>query len=282
MAKKSKLQLILELSDKMFNDKLSQVQNKLNKATGNMSGKLDKLRVSGIKAFGALKAEIPLVGRAIDLITNPIVLASAALMAMGGIMAKGVNSAEKFDSAFLPITQLNLDKSTDTMNQYRNSIRDAAFEVGTNLEKSTNAMYDLQSATGLFGDDAIEVFKKVGRYSIATGADINEAMNSTTKSMKAFGLGVKDIDKLLESNAKTVQVGITTFDELARVQTEYAGATSAAGQTVDVGNKIFAMFTSISKSSDIAANQTKTFFQGLSQQADKIKETLKINVFDNN
>jgi TP901 family phage tail tape measure protein len=280
MAKKSKLELLIALSDKMFNDKLSQVQNKLNNSLGNMSNKLNKFKVESVKAFSALKDEIPMVGRAIDLITNPIVLASAAIMAMGGIMAKGVASAEKFDSAFLPIRQLNLDKSTDTMNQYRASIRDAAFEVGTNLEKSTNAMYDLQSATGVFGNDAIDIFKKVGRYSIATGADINDAMNSTTKSMKAFGIGVDGIDKLLASNAKTVQVGITTFDQLARVQTEYAGATSAAGQSVDVGNKIFAMFTSISKSSDIAANQTKTFFQGLGQQAANIKDTLKINVFD--
>ena len=280
MATKSKIELLLELSDKMFNNGLTRAQDRVEKATKGMQKSFERFKLGSMKAMGELQNEIPILGRAMDLITNPIVLASAALFAMGGIMAKGVSSAEKFDSAFLPIRQLNLDKSTETMNQYRNSIRDASYEIGINLEKGTNAMYDLQSATGVFGNDAIDIYKKVGRYSIATGADINDAMNSTTKSMKAFSIGIQGIDKLLESNAKTVQGGITTFDGLARVQTEYAGATSAAGQSVDVGNKIFAMFTSIRKSSDIAANQTKTFFQGLGQQADKIKDTLKIDVFD--
>ncbi len=264
----AKLTMLLDLSNKLFNSKLGKMQKKFN-------SKMDKMRIK----FKGLTDEIPGLGRAFDLVKNPIALAAAGLLAFGTIAAKGVNAAEKFDSAFLPIRQLNLDKSKDQIDGYRSSIRDAAFEMGSNLADSTNAMYDLQSATGLYGDDAITVFKQVGRYSKATGANINDAMNSTTKSMKAFGLGVNDIDALLVSNAKTVQVGITTFDELARVQTEYAGATSAAGQTFDVGNKIFAMFTSISKSSDIAANQTKTFFDGLGAQSNKIKEQLDIDVF---
>ncbi|WP_233901260.1 phage tail tape measure protein, partial [Tenacibaculum piscium] len=170
-------------------------------------------------------------------------------------------------------------KSKAELDSYRSKIRDAAFDIGTNLGDSTNAMYDLQSATVLYGKDAIDVFKKVGRYSQATGADLGDSMNSTTKAMKAFGIGVGGIDALLASNAKTVQTGIVTFDELAKVQTEYAGATSAAGQSVDVGNKVFAMFTSISKNADIAAGQTKNFFDGLGAQGSKIKKELDIDVF---
>ncbi|GIJ96100.1 hypothetical protein CAPN001_06690 [Capnocytophaga stomatis] len=42
------------------------------------------------------------------------------------------------------------------------------------------------------------------------------------------------------------------------------------------------MFTSVAKNSDIGANLTKTFFQGLGQQADKFKDVLQIDVFDKN
>ncbi|MDT8347362.1 MAG: phage tail tape measure protein [Flavobacteriaceae bacterium] len=267
MSKKNKLELLLELSDKLFNNKLQQVQNKLNSATDRMQGKLDRFKLGSVKTAGAIAGAFAAVG-------------GIALLTIG--MNKSINAAQDFDAAFLPIRNMNLDKSKAELDGFRNEIRNAAFEIGSNLVDSTNAVFDLQSATGLYGDDAIEVFKKVGRFSLATGANINDAMNSTTKSMKAFGLGVEDIDKLLESNAKTVQVGITTFDQLAKVQTEFAGATSAAGQSIDTGNKIFAMFTSISKSADIAANQTKTFFQGLGQQADQIKKELNIDVFDVN
>lgn len=45
MAKKSKLELIMELGDKLFNNKLSQVQAKLSGATNKMQNKLDKLSI---------------------------------------------------------------------------------------------------------------------------------------------------------------------------------------------------------------------------------------------
>jgi len=267
MATKSKLELLLQLSDKLFNSKLQQVQNKLGLATDRMQGKLDRFGLGGVKTAS-------IIGGAFAAIVGTISIAA--------ILNKSIDAAQNFDAAFLPIRNMNLDKSKAELDGFRNEIRNASFEIGTNLVDSTNAVFDLQSATGLYGDDAIEIFKKVGRFSLATGANINDAMNSTTKSMKAFGLGVNDIDKLLVSNAKTVQVGITTFDQLAKVQTEFAGATSAAGQSIDTGNKIFAMFTSISKNADIAANQTKTFFDGLGQRADEIKKELKIDVFDVN
>ncbi|PID88600.1 MAG: phage tail tape measure protein, partial [Bacteroidia bacterium] len=198
------------------------MQSKWNKGIGKMRMK-----------FATLTKEVPLLGRALDMLQNPLILATAGVLALGSVAIKGVSSAERFDHAFTNIRNLNLDKSKDQLDTFRAKIRDASYEIGANLEKSTNAVYDLQSATGLYGDNAISVYKKVGRYSIATGADINEAMNSTTKAMKAFNLGVNDIDTLLESNAKTVQTGITTFDQLARVQTEYAGAAASASQGID-------------------------------------------------
>lgn len=274
---KAKITMLLDLNEKLFGGKLGKLQKRWEKFEGKVGKGVDKIR----SKFGRWADEIPGLGTAFDLIKNPIALATAGILAFGTIATKGVNAAEKFDSAFLPIRNLNLDKSKGELDGYRSKIRDTTFEIGTNLADSTNAMYDLQSATGLYGDDAIDVFKKVGKYSLATGANINDAMNSTTKAMKAFGLETSQIDQLLESNAKTVQVGITTFDELAKVQTEYAGAASSAGQGIDQANKVFAMFTSVAKNSDVGANMTKTFFQGLGQQAEKFEGVLGVKVFDN-
>ncbi|MGV4489859.1 phage tail tape measure protein, partial [Ornithobacterium rhinotracheale] len=270
MAQQAKLTLLIDLADKL-SGKLGKLEGKVANFQGRMQKKLNSIGDSISKKLGVSTENLK---------KGLMMGAAAGIAALGTLAVKGVNAAAKFDEAFMPIRQLNLDKSKGTLDEYRAKIREATYEVGTNLTDSTNAIYDLQSATGVFGDDAISIFKKVGKYSVATGANINDAMNSTTKAMKAFGLGVNDIDKLLESNAKTVQTGITTFDELARVQTEYAGAASSAGQGVDTANKIFAMFTSVAKNSDVGATMAKTFFQGMGQQADKFKEVLKINVFD--
>ncbi len=287
----AKMTMLLDLSNKLFKSKFSQTNkfynsnvvkmqkkfsNFTNRMHSNFSKKIDMMRVKNRELLN----EIPGVNRAFELIKNPYVAATAGGLAFIAMAKKGVQATEKFNTAFLPIKQLNLDKSSKELELYRNQIRDAAFEIGADLKTSTNAIYDLQSATGLYGKEAIEIYKKVGKYSFATGANLNDAMNSTTKAMKAFGLGVKDIDKLLESNAKTVQTGITTFNELAKVQTEYAGAAAMAGQGIDVANKTFAVFTSIAKNSDVGANMTKSFFDGLRQNASKIEKELQISVFD--
>lgn len=270
MAQQAKLTLLIELADKL-SDKLGKIENKLANFQDRVQKRLNNLSEKISKKLGMSTTSLK---------KGLMVGATAGIAALGTLAVKGVNAAAKFDEAFMPIRQLNLDKSKGTLDEYRNKIRDASYEVGTNLTDSTNAIYDLQSATGIFGDDAISIFKKVGKYSVATGANINDAMNSTTKAMKAFGLGVDDIDKLLESNAKTVQTGITTFDELARVQTVFGGAAKSAGQDVDAANKMFAMFTSIGTSDAESATLTKSFFQGLRQNADKIEKTLGIKVFD--
>lgn len=49
MAKTSKLELLLQLGDKLFNSKLSQVQTKLSAGTDKMQNKLDKLKLPEIK-----------------------------------------------------------------------------------------------------------------------------------------------------------------------------------------------------------------------------------------
>lgn len=264
-----KLAKISGLADKTA-DRFSKVQTRI-------SGFADRIK----KSVKSAASEIPYLGRAFELITNPVVLYSAAVVGAITLMGNATMVAKEFNHEFLQIKQLNLDKNVEQMASYKEQIRDASFELGTNLMDSTKAFYDLQSGTGLYGQQAVDVFKKVGRYSVATGANINDSMNSTVKAVRAFGLELSNIDQLLESNAKTVQMGITSYSELAKVQTEYAGAASQAGQSVDTANKMFAALTSVGKTSDVSANLTKTFFSGLKEQAENIKKETGVEIFDN-
>lgn len=276
----SKLTLLMELKNKLFNEKLMETKRKFTKVKDKMMGGVKKLKMRFVNAFQAMRDEIPLFGRAMDLLGNPYALIIAGVVALTAALGKGFVEAKKFNHEFLQVKQLNLDKSSSQLSQYKEQIRDAAFEVGTGLQDSTKAFYDLQSATGVYGKGAVEIFKKVGRFSISTGASLEDSMNATTKAMKAFNLQLGDIDNLLESNAKTVQTGITTFDELAKVQTQFGGAAGNIGQSVETANKLFASFTAIGGSASEAATLTKTFFQGLAQRGKQIEKYLNIKVFD--
>lgn len=269
MATKSKMTLAIELEQKMFGKGLESLNKLWDRTMGKMQRK-----------YQDLIREIPGLDKAMRLITNPwagLIAGGAAFISM---TKKAVDATAAFDHSFLTIRQINLEKPREELEAYRKQIRDAAFETGTNLKESTDAVFALQSATGIYGKEAIEVFKQVGTYSLAVGADIGDAMDSTTKAMKAFGLSAADVGDLLESNAKAVKVGITSYDALAKVQTTYAGAASTAAQSIDTANKLFAVFTSIGKNSEQSANMTKTFFEGLQQQAEEIEDILNVQVFD--
>ena len=283
MATSTKMQLILELKNKLFNTKLRDTQKKFTDASSKMRGGIDKLKNAHVKSFNAMKDQFPVLGRGVDLLTNKYVLMAAAAAGIGMLLYSATSKAISFNHEFLQIEQLNLDKSKQQMLDYKDTIRDTAFAVGLDLNKTSTAFYDVQSATGLFGEEAKKVVQEVGKFSIATGADLNDSINATTKAMKAFGLGASDVTGLLESNAKTVQTGITTFSELAKVQTEYAGAAAGAGQSVDTANKLFAVFTSIAGGAAQGANMTKTAFQGLTQKSTiEGLKSIGVSMYDSN
>ncbi|MCT4640396.1 MAG: phage tail tape measure protein [Bacteroidales bacterium] len=265
MTGKAKIELLLELKNKLKSG-FSKAKEKVNSYTSDMKSKFTELKNHHVKAFKAMRDEIPGLDRGLKLLKNRYVLLAAGLVGFAVLFGKVTSKAADFNHEFLQIKNLNLDKSQEELKRYRNTVAMTSLRIGTDLKKTTQAYYDVQSATGYYGEAAGKIVQSVGKFSIATGAELNDSINSTTKAMKAFKLGVKDIDSYLESNAKTVQVGITTFEELARVQTEYAGAAAGAGQDFNTANKIFAAFTSIAKDSVTAATMTKTAFQGLTQK----------------
>ncbi len=262
----AKVTLLLEMKNRIKSG-MSEAKKRVNSGVGSMKAKLTELKNHHVQMFSAMTAQFPLMGNALSTLGNPYTLLIGGVVALTMFLGKATNAAADFNHEFLAIKQLNLDKSQQQMDNYKDSIKAVAFETGQNLLDTTKAFYDIQSATGLFGKDVADITTKVGNYALVTGAKLPDAVNQTVKAMKAFGLGVNDIDNLLTANAKTVQLGITTYDELAKVQTEFAGAAAGAGQNVDTANKMFAVFTAIAKDSTTAATMTKSAFEGFTQAA---------------
>lgn len=277
----SKLQLLIDLKNKIKTG-LDSAKNQVNKATGSMQKKLNSFKGKNVELFNAIKSEVPGASRALGFLSNPYVLATAAVLALVVALGSATKKAMEFEHEFMNIRQLNLDKSRKELDAYRMEVADTALVTGINIQKMTSGYYDLQSGLGVYGKEARKISEQVGKYAISTQADYNDSINQTVKAMKAFKLGANDVQSLLESNAKTVQVGIVTYAELAKVQTEYAGAAAKAGQGIDIANKMFAAFTSIAKNADIAANMTKTAFEGLvDPNVLKAMQAYGIKIYDN-
>lgn len=278
----AKVTLLLEMKNRVKTG-MSEAKKRVNQGVGSMKAKLSDLKNHHVAMFSAMRAQIPMFSSAMQALGNPYTLIIGGAIAAALFIGKATNAAADFNHEFLSIKQLNLDKSQKNLENYKDSIKSVAFETGQNLLDTTKAFYDIQSATGLFGQDVADITTKVGNYALVTGAKLPDAVNQTVKAMKAFKLEAGDIDHLLTANAKTIQLGITTYDELARVQTEFAGAAAGAGQNVDTANKMFAVFTSIAGNSATAATMTKSAFEGFTQ-AGTVKgiKSLGVEMYDVN
>lgn len=258
-------------------DRMSRTLRDIDFASRNTANNLSKVR----GGFQDAANEVPGLGRAMDLVSNPYVLGGAAIAGVGLIASKAIDTVKEFDYEFRKLENLNLDKSKAQIDDLRNRVKDLSSEYLFDPTKASKAFFDVQSLTGDSSSNVDKLIAKVGNFSKYVQADFNESITGTAKAMANYGFGQREVDKYLESNYKTVQTALVTYDELAKVQSVFAGSAASAGQSFDSANKAFALFTVKTKSADEAATLTKSLFTDLFK-AETIKSFGKagIDVFD--
>lgn len=210
-----------------------------------------------------------------------IAIGLTAVLALG--LVKGVEAAEQFGRGFRELRNLNMNLDASGIAELKSDLLDLSKAKGLDPQKVTAGYYDIQSATGKTGKEVLDLVGRIGEASRALNMDMATSINGVGKAMVAFGLGTESLDAILASNAKTVQMGIVTFDQLAKSQTEYAGAAASVNQTVDSANKLFAIMTQHTKSAEIAATYTKGAFAELTRESTvKGLKKIGVSVFDAN
>lgn len=213
--------------------------------------------------------------------SGPLAIAVGLVGALTLGLVKGVQAAEQFNVGFRELRNLNMDLDDAGIAGLKNDLLDLSQAKGLDPQKVTAGYYDIQSATGQTGKAVLDLVGRVGEASRALNMDMATSINGVGKAMVAFKMQAGDVDTLLASNAKTVQMGIVTFDQLAKAQTEYAGAAASVNQTVDSANKVFAIMTQHTKSADIAATYAKGAFAELTRESTvKGLEKIGVGIFD--
>ena len=227
--------------------------------------------------------EVPLIGNAFRLVSNPIALTVAGVAALGKGIDYTTQKAANFNTQFRNLANLNLDKSKREIDSLRRMVLDTAYDKGFNTDKTVMGYFDVQSTTGKFGGEVKRIVEKQGEFANLMQADFNEYIAGTAKGMANFGFGAEKLDEFNRSAYATVKVGVTTFDQLAKVQSVYAGAAAANNQTFDTANKLLALFTVKTKSADEAATLTKSMFNDLTKDATiKAFKKIGISIYDTN
>lgn len=278
----AKIELMLSLNNKIRVG-LNQAKQDTFKNVNAMQTKINTLRFNFVKSSKEIANEVPMIGQAFKLASNPIALTIAGIAAL----AKGIDyttqKAADFNTQFRNLANLNLDKSKREIDSLRRMVLDTAYSKGFNTDKTVMGYFDVQSTTGKFGGEVKRIVEKQGEFANLMQADFNEYIAGTAKGMANFGFGAEKLDEFNRSAYATVKVGVTTFDQLAKVQSVYAGAAAANNQTFDTANKLLALFTVKTKSVDEAATLTKSMFNDLTKDATiKAFKKIGISIYDTN
>ena len=250
MSKKSKLELVMELADKLFNNKLSQVQAKLSAATDKMEGKLQRFNMKQIKVFSNIgeafdPVKINQMGELFESVseqldfTNDISNTQTALNQMDvknvDEMSKKIHEISKIfneDSVEIAKAANAMTKQIGGSFESNLALLEAGYEKGANLngdmldqfkeygpqirELGLDASQMLAIMTnagkqGVFSDKAIDSIKEAN-------LSLKEMGKPQIEALKGIGLGVEDL------------AGKTSFEAVRMITKAMAGATAQAKQ----------------------------------------------------
>lgn len=177
----AKLQLLIDLKNNL-NAGLDAAKNKVEKTTGQMQDKLDKFKASNIKAFDAIKNEVPGIGRVLDLLANPYVALTAIVLAFGAATYKSTMYANQWHTGMAKInvtaglTQTELGKLSDKILQIG----------GDNVAPL---------------EQVPEAFNRI----ISAGLSVNESLATLDPTLKAAKAGFTDIETVAAAAVSVMQ-----------------------------------------------------------------------------
>lgn len=246
----SRLQLIIDLANKMFNTKLKDTQDKFNSASNNMMGKAKALKMENAKAFGAMTDQFPALQRGMDLLTNKYVLMAGAAAGIGMLAGKAIKVGVEDEmqrtsfevllngkkaaegmvadiadyAAKTPYEKLGLGKVAQTMLSFgiaqekimpnMKMLGDIAMGDANKLESLGLAFSQISSAGKLQGQDLMQL--------------INAGFNPLAEISKKTGLSIGELkDQMSEGNIS-----------FAMVEDAFKSATAEGGQFHGMADKM--------------------------------------------
>ena len=246
---------------------------------------LVRITADGSQATGVLNGISATVGTLADknaTMMNKLSATGAIVGKIGQTITKtvGVATVAGLTAAAKAAGQLNkelanigtLSVPTERLKEFKGQIQDIAIATGKGTSDISEGTYQVISAFGDAADtmEKVEINAKAARAGIATTAD---SINLTSAVTKAYGdTSAAAVQHVADLAFKTVELGQTTFPELAQSMQQvtslskelgvsqeelfasYATLTGVTGNAAEVQTQIKAIYTALLKPSD---NMTK-------------------------
>ena len=237
----SKLTMLIDMSTKMFNSKLSQLQGKWGKTVGAMESKLGNLA----NRFGA--------GGIFDQIKNPAAGLLMAGTAVVGFMGKSTQMANDWHSK---MAEINV--TAGMTKQELSGLSDKLLDVGARnvapLEEVPKAFGRIISA-GLDVKQSLTALEPTMRAAKAGFTDIETVASAGISTMASSG---KDINKVYDVLFETVKEGNAEFKDIARYLPKVIPLARSVGYELEATAGAYASLTT-----KLSAEQSSTALEGI-------------------
>lgn len=242
MASTSKLTLLIDLSEKLFNSKLGQMQKKFGQTVKQMKTE-----------FKEFADEIPGVGRAMDLLSNKWTLIGASLLGIVGGVTKATSMANDWHKQ---MAEINV--TAELSKNELQGLSDKLLDIGTKnvapLEEVPKAFSRIISA-GLDVNQSMEALEPTLRAAKAGFTDIETVASAGIATMMASG---EDINKVYDVLFETVKEGKAEFKDIATYMPKIVPLAKNLGYELADAAGAFASLTT-----KLSAEQSTTSLQGI-------------------
>ena len=242
MASTSKMTLLIDLSKKLFDSKIGQMQRKFGQT-------VKKMKVD----FKEFTDQIPMLGGALDLFSNKWVLLGAVTTGLIGGLGKATAMANDWHKQMAEINVTAGLSKTELQ-----GLSDKLLDIGTKnvapLEEVPQAFSRIISA-GLDVNQSMAALEPTLRAAKAGFTDIETVASAGVATMAASG---ESINKVYDILFETFKEGSASFKELAQYMPKITPLAKGLGYELSETAGAFA-----SLSTKLSAEQSTTALQGI-------------------
>jgi len=274
----AKVSLLLEIKQRI-GGALAKAKQTVNSNVKEIKDRLNSLKSSHIEAFNSIKDSIPGLSSALGSLANPYVLATTAVLALGGAMVKASNIASDFDKRMAKANVTAQESKADLKATGNQLLNTAAFSKFEGAASASPQAYNILLSSGMNKNDALATVNPTLEAAKAGSTDVETVARAAANSMNSSG--IKDANRLYDILFATLNKGNAEFADIANYLPKIIPVAKNVGLNMEQVSGSFAFLTAQGLKAEQAATGLENVFKVLGDpEKAKRFEKIGVSLFD--
>jgi TP901 family phage tail tape measure protein len=243
MAKLETLIIELRADNKKLKQDLNKVRGATNKQAKKMGSEFGKMFNTGLGSFA---------------------IGAGAIFALTSAVRKGIRALKDLDTGMRNVNTI-IKVGEKQLKSYTKEVRKLSTQTGATTKELTDGFYQLVSA-GVAAGDSIKFLGVASKAAIAGLSDTKTAIDGMTTIMNSWQMSAEDANDIFDTLFKTVELGKTTFGEIAASISMVAPLAAAVGVSFKEVSASVAHLTAQGTPTTVAMTQIASAINGMNTE----------------